>query len=58
MKEFKDGIKELKEALDNTKLNWLSPELKRANLDYAKGIAFMLDVKIKLNYEKMEFEVK
>ena len=58
MKEFEDGIKELKEALDHTKLNWLSPELKRANLDYAKGIAFMLDVKIKLNYEKMEFEVK
>ena len=29
-----------------------------ANLDYAKGIACMLDVKIKLNYEKMEFEVK
>ena len=52
MKEFKDGIKELKEALDNTKLNWLSPELKRANLDYAKGIAFMLDVKI--DYAKME----
>ena len=58
MKSYEDGIKELKEALDNTKLNWLSPELKRANLDYAKGIAFMLDVKIKLNYEKMEFEVK
>ena len=58
MKEFEDGIKKLKEALDHTKLNWLSPELKRANLDYAKGIAFMLDVKIKLNYEKMEFEVK
>ena len=58
MKSYEDGIKELKEALDHTKLNWLSPELKRANLDYAKGIAFMLDVKIKLNYEKMEFEVK
>ena len=58
MKEFEDGIKKLKEALDHTKLNWLSPELKRANLDYARGIAFMLDVKIKLNYEKMEIEVK
>ena len=58
MKSYEDGIKELKVALDNIKLEWLSPELKRANLDYAKGIAFMLDVKIKLNYEKMEFEVK
>ena len=56
MKSYEDGIKELKEALDNTKLNWLSPELKRANLDYAKGIAFMLDVKI--DYEKLEIEVK
>ena len=58
MKSYEDGIKELKVALDNIKSEWLSPELKRANLDYAKGIAFMLDVKIKLNYEKMEFEVK
>ena len=56
MKEFEDGMKELKEALDHTKLNWLSPELRRANLDYARGIGFMLDVKI--NYEKMEIEVK
>ena len=56
MKEFEDGIKKLKEALDHTKLNWLSPELKRANLDYARGIGFMLYVKI--NYEKMEIEVK
>ena len=56
MKEFEDGMKELKEALDHTKLNWLSPELKRANLDYAKGIAFMLDVKI--DFEKLEIEVK
>ena len=56
MKSYEDGIKKLKEALDNTKLNWLSPELKRANLDYARGIGFMLDVKI--NYEKMEIEVK
>jgi hypothetical protein len=56
MKSYEDGIKELKEALDNVKLEWLSPELKRANLDYAKGIAFMLDVKI--NYEKLEIEVK
>ena len=56
MKSYEDGIKKLKEALDNVKLEWLSPELKRANLDYAKGIAFMLDVKI--NYEKLEIEVK
>ena len=52
MKSYEDGIKELKEALDNTKLNWLSPDLKRANLDYARGIALMLDVKI--DYAKME----
>ena len=52
MKEFEDGIKKLKEALDHTKLNWLSPDLKRANLDYARGIALMLDVKI--DYAKME----
>ena len=56
MKEFEDGIKKLKEALDHTKLNWLSPELKRANLDYARGIALMLDVKI--DFEKLEIEVK
>ena len=52
MKSYEDGIKELKEALDNVKLEWLSPDLKRANLDYARGIALMLDVKI--NYAKME----
>ncbi len=56
MKTYEDGIKELKVALNNIKSEWLSPELKRANLDYARGIGFMLDVKI--NYEKMEIEVK
>ena len=56
MKDFEYGMKELKVALNNTKSEWLSPELKRANLDYAKGIAFMLDVKI--DYEKLEIEVK
>ena len=56
MKDFECGMKELKVALNNTKSEWLSPELKRANLDYARGIGFMLDVKI--NYEKMEIEVK
>ncbi len=52
MKTYEDGIKELKVALNNIKSEWLSPELKRANLDYAKGIALMLDVKI--DYAKME----
>ena len=56
MKDFECGMKELKVALNNTKSEWLSPDLKRANLDYARGIGFMLDVKI--NYEKMEIEVK
>ena len=56
MKDFEYGMKELKVALNNTKSEWLSPDLKRANLDYARGIALMLDVKI--NYEKMEIEVK
>jgi hypothetical protein len=56
MKDFECGMKELKVALNNTKSEWLSTELKRANLDYARGIGFMLDVKI--NYEKMEIEVK
>ena len=56
MKDFECGMKELKVALDHTKLEWLSPDLKRANLDYAKGIAFMLDVKI--DFEKLEIEVK
>ena len=52
MKDFEYGMKELKVALNNTKLEWLSPELKRANLDYAEGIAFVLDVGI--DYKKME----
>ena len=56
MKDFECGMKELKVALNNTKSEWLSTELKRANLDYARGIAFMLDVKI--DYEKLEIEVK
>ena len=56
MKDFECGMKELKVALNNTKSEWLSPDLKRANLDYARGIGFMLDVKI--NYDKMEIEVK
>ena len=56
MKDFECGMKELKVALNNTKSEWLSTELKRANLDYVRGIGFMLDVKI--NYEKMEIEVK
>ena len=52
MKTYEDGIKELKVALNNIKSEWLSPELKRANLDYARGIALMLEVDI--DYEKME----
>ena len=52
MKSYEDGIKELKEALDNVKSEWLSTDLKKANFDYARGIALMLDVKI--DYEKME----
>ena len=56
MKDFECGMKELKVALNNTKSEWLSPDLKRANLDYARGIALMLDVKI--DFEKLEIEVK
>ena len=56
MKTYEDGIKKLKEALDNVKLEWLSTDLKKANLDYARGIALMLDVKI--DFEKLEIEVK
>lgn len=52
MKSYEEGLKALRDALANTKLEWLSRELKRANLDYARGIAFVLDVKIDL--EKME----
>ena len=52
MKTCEEGLKELKVALDCVKLQYLSPELRRANLDYARGIAFVLDVKIDL--EKME----
>ncbi|MHB8559618.1 MAG: hypothetical protein ACYDAP_00405 [Thermoplasmataceae archaeon] len=56
MKSYEYGMKKLNEALDNTKLEWLSTDLKRANLDYARGIALMLDVKI--DYEKMEVIVE
>ena len=52
MKTCEEGLETLKEALDCVKLQYLSPELRRANLDYARGIAFVLDVKIDL--EKME----
>ena len=52
MKTCEEGLKELKVALDCVKLQYLSPELRRANLDYARGIAFVLDVGI--DYKKME----
>ena len=55
MKDFEYGMKELKVALNNTKSEWLSTELKRANLDYARGIALKLDVKI--DYGKMEVKI-
>ena len=51
MKTCEEGLKELKVALDCVQLQYLSPELRRANLDYARGIAFVLDAKIDL--EKM-----
>ena len=52
MKTYEAGLKKLKETLDCVKLQYLSLELRRANLDYAEGIAFVLDVKI--DFEKME----
>jgi hypothetical protein len=52
MKSYEEGLEALRDALANTKLEWLSTELKRANLDYARGIAFMLDIRI--DYAKME----
>lgn len=52
MKTYEAGLKKLKETLDCVKLQYLSPELRRANLDYAEGIAFVLDIGI--YYEKME----
>ena len=52
VKTYEAGLKKLKETLDCAKLQYLSPELRRANLDYAEGIAFVLDIKI--DFEKME----
>ncbi len=53
MKTERDIREKLEETLRTIREpRGITPELIRANLDYAKGLAFVLDVRI--DYEKME----
>ena len=55
MKTYEESLKELKTTLKCLK-EIDAHDIRYGLLSYANGIAFVLDVKI--DYEKLEFEVK